>query len=377
MVALARKTLIHEWRRFLPAALAVAFSGVLLLVQGALVLGIFSSASVYVSASSADLWIGYPGTQSVELGQQIPEVAELRARMDPAIARVERFQWLDGDWRGPTDRGGVSLFVTGIDPKPAGLLFAAALPPEARARLLEPDTFIVDEADRAKLGLRVGGTGEINNHRMRLVATVRGVRALGGVNVITAIATARALGAPGPEAKSMTYLLVKLRNPQLASIVRARLTASESDRRYAVWTREEFSRRAIAFWLFDTGAGLGFLFGAAVVVLVGVVITSQTLMSAIAGSMREYATLRALGVARTDLSSIVLEQAGWIGGTGVLAAAVLSAAVVAIAVWQFVPVSVTKLMAVVCAALIMGVALTSGAAAARSLRRADPALLLR
>ena len=39
MVPLARKTLVYEWRRFLPSLFAVAFSGLLLLVQAALVLG--------------------------------------------------------------------------------------------------------------------------------------------------------------------------------------------------------------------------------------------------------------------------------------------------------------------------------------------------
>ena len=64
IVALARKTLLHEWRRFLPAVVAVAFSGLLLLVQAALVLGIFGSAAVYIEASKGDLWIGYPGTRT-------------------------------------------------------------------------------------------------------------------------------------------------------------------------------------------------------------------------------------------------------------------------------------------------------------------------
>src|SRR5262245_47743930 len=54
IVALARRTLFYEWRKFLPAALAVAFSGLLLLMQAALMFGIFNSASVYVSKSDAD-----------------------------------------------------------------------------------------------------------------------------------------------------------------------------------------------------------------------------------------------------------------------------------------------------------------------------------
>jgi putative ABC transport system permease protein len=105
MVALARKTLLYEWRKFLPAALAVAFSGCLLLMQAALMFGIFDSASVYIRKSAADLWVGYPGTQSIELGRPIPRDTEVALLMDPDVERVEPFQWLDGDWRGPADRG--------------------------------------------------------------------------------------------------------------------------------------------------------------------------------------------------------------------------------------------------------------------------------
>src|SRR6185312_11481318 len=127
MIALARKTLIHEWRRFLPSALAVAFSGLLLLMQAALVFGIFGSAAVYINTSSADLWAGYPGTQSIELGRPIPPRTEADLLSDPSIQRVEPFAWVDGDWRGPADTGGVSVFVSGIDPRPDGMMFAKVL----------------------------------------------------------------------------------------------------------------------------------------------------------------------------------------------------------------------------------------------------------
>ena len=122
MIPLARKTLVHEWRRFLPSGLAVAFSGLLLLVQAALVFGIFNSSAVYIRKSGGELWLGYPGTQSIELGRPIPAQAEIAALMDPGVARVEPFNWIDGDWRGPADRGGVSVFVSGIDTRADGLM---------------------------------------------------------------------------------------------------------------------------------------------------------------------------------------------------------------------------------------------------------------
>ena len=55
------------------------------------------------------------------------------------------------------------------------------------------------------------------------------------------------------------------------------------------------------FWLFDTGAGVGVLFMAGIVFLVRAVITSQALVAAVVASMREYATLNALGVGVRNL----------------------------------------------------------------------------
>lgn len=376
MVRLARRMLVYEWRRFLPAALAVALCGVLLLVQSALILGVFSCASVYVRHSDADLWVGYPGTQSVELGRPISPVAEMRARMDGSVARVERLQWLDGEWRSVGGRGSLAVNVTGTDPGPAGLVFAKAIPMPMRRRLYAPDTFIVDAADLGKLRLGIDGTGEINGHRMRLVGTVRGIRALGAVNIVTSVMTARRLGAPGPGASSTTYLLVKLHKGASPGQVRKRLMNGRPVDRYAVWTSDEFGRRAVMFWLFDTGAGLGFVFAAVVVLVGGATIAGQTLISAVSGSLREYATLLALGVARSELRAVVLEQSAWIGGAGILAAAGIGGLILSIALWQFVPVAITGTMAFACAALVLAVALTSGVRAARSLRNADPAMLL-
>jgi len=127
VVALARRTLLYEWRRFLPATVAIAFASLLLLLQASLVLGIFGSASVYVTGSSADVWMGYPDTQSVDQGRQIDPDAATLLEMEPQVTRVEPFLWFDGDWRGFGGTGAVSVFVSGIDTRPDGLMFSQVL----------------------------------------------------------------------------------------------------------------------------------------------------------------------------------------------------------------------------------------------------------
>jgi putative ABC transport system permease protein len=119
------------------------------------------------------------------------------------------------------------------------------------------------------------------------------------------------------------------------------------------------------------------LFLAGIVFLVGAVITSQTLMGAVAGSAREYATLNALGVGVVNLRWVVLEQAFWVGSIGLLGATVLGVLVLALARSQDVPVVLNIPITLACVVLAMALAAVSGLAAMRSLRRADPATLLR
>jgi putative ABC transport system permease protein len=377
MVALARKTLIYEWRRFLPAIIAVGFAGLLQLTQAALVLGIFGSASVYITGSTADLWIGYPGTQSVNLGRSIDAGVEARLRLDPAVNRVEPFLWVDADWRGPRDTGGVSVFVSGIDPRADGMLFARTLSTDLRARLREPDAVVVDRADLENLGVGVGGSATINGQHVKVVGVGSGLRALGGVNIVASLDTARHLDGAASEIERVTYLVAGLRDPGEAKTVARRLRGAAAFGSYDVWTAKDFARRSQMYWLLDTGAGAGVLFLAAIVFLAGAVITSQTLVAAVLGSAREYATLNALGVGVGALRRVVMEQAFWVGAIGLLGSTVFGALLLIIARSRNVPVAIDPLVTAICLGLAMFLAVVSGLAAMRSVRRADPATLLR
>ena len=95
------------------------------------------------------------------------------------------------------------------------------------------------------------------------------------------------------------------------------------------------------------------------------------------GSVREYATLNALGVGVTALRHVVLEQAIWVGALGLLGAGVLGAVLMALARSQDVPVVLSVPAALACFVLVLGLAAVSGLAAMRAMRRIDPATLLR
>ena len=380
MIALARKTLVHEWRRFVPSVFAVGFSGVLLAMQAALVLGIFGSAALYVTASSADLWVGYPGTQSVNFGRSIGADVEMRLRMDPGIAAVEPYQWVDGDWRTAAENagGGVSIYLSGISTAPGALMFSRVLAGWQRELLRESGAVIVDRADLDTLGTREGGTAWINGHRVRVAAVADGLRGLGGANVIASLETAREIA--GVDARGgATYFVAAVRAGADPAAVRERLHApgQAGFGPYEAWTAQEFAHRSQRYWMFDTGAGAGVLFMAIVVCLVGSIVSSQSLRTVVLGSAREYAMLNALGVSRAALGRVVVEQSLWIGVLGFALAALASAALLAVASAYRVPVALSGLAIAACAVLIAALSLLSGLGAVRGVLRADPASLLR
>ncbi len=377
MVALARKTLVREWPRFFPAIMAIGFAGLLLFAQAALVLGIFGSAAVYIEESAGDIWAGYPGTQSVNLGRSISNDVALLLRSSPAVAEVEPMLWLDSDWRAGSGHGSASISVIGIDAQSQGLLFQKLLLPAVRAALLQPAAVIVDRADLDQLGVKLGDSAWIDQHRVHIVATVNGLRALGGVNVLASLSTLRWLANNPAEAQRSTYFVARLYHHDRLTATLRQLRGRSSFGPYALWSANEFSRRSQLFWLLDTGAGVAVAFLAVIVFLVGAIISSQSLMAVIIASSREYATLNALGAGKNALRWLVFEQALWIGGLGLILATVMSLILLPFAGAHDVPIAMNLPVALTCALLVLLLSLVSGLFAMRGLLRAEPALLLR
>ena len=375
LMALALKSLTYEWRRFLPAVVAVGFSGLLVLLQAAIILGIFSLSSLYVTRSSADLWVGYPGVQSIDLGRPIAGRAELFLRMDARIDRVEKFVWGSGVWRTP-DHGMVNVYLVGVDTGMQAMALANALSPALRSRLAAPNAVLVDSADLGKLQATVGDRAEINGLRVRIAGVTSGMRGLGGVNVIASLATTRRLDPAAAPKDDVAYFLARTVDPADAATAVKDLESTGKKRGFEVLTAADFAARTTRYWLLESGAGVAFVFGSVVAVLVAVVITSQTLLAAVSASIKEYAALRALGFSMPALRAIVLAQSFWVGAAGMATAGLFTLVLAAAARLQGVPIVMSGVMLASAGGLILIVALLSGLVALRRVARADPVTLL-
>src|SRR5581483_1593705 len=109
--------------------------------------------------------------------------------------------------------------------------------------------------------------------------------------------------------------LARCRSPEDARKVVQRLQAYP--RKFSAFTSADFSLHSRMHWLTKTKAGIALGLAAALGLLVGAVVTSQTLYAATVASLREYAVLRAMGIPRWRMMLMVLSQAFWVGAAGI------------------------------------------------------------
>jgi putative ABC transport system permease protein len=374
-VSYSLTTIWYERQRFLPAILAVAFSAVLVSVQAGLVLGLLSMMSIPVDKAIADVWVGYPGIRSVDLGRPIPERWVVRLAAHPEVERAEAAILAFSLWTRPGHTPNTTIsevctvIGTRLDPESLAASEAIRSNNEMLAQLSEFGTVVVDESELGRLGIQgIGDTADVFGVRARVVGLVKGYKSLGGPYLFCSLETARGLLRYQPG--EVTYLVAKTRTREDAAKVAARMSEYPS---LNAFTADEFSTHSRMHWLITTKAGITVGFTALLGLLVGAVVTSQTLYAATAASQREFATLRAMGIPRWRLKVSVLVQSWWVGLFGIILAAPIAFLLVELADLMGTSVRLHPLILALAAGVTMSMAIGSGLAALRSFQSVDPA----
>jgi putative ABC transport system permease protein len=321
-MAYALRTLIHERSRYMPGVLAVAFSAVLMALQVGLMLGLFEISSIPIDHATGNtpdyVWAGSNGIQSVDLGRPIPVSHMARLTQLSGVDMPELFIAMFANFQ-KNDGSTELCFLLGTSLNDGAGGANSALTPELRAKLSEPFTVVMDESDLKRMKLAgVGDRAKINGKEVMLVGTVTGTRSLAAPWAFCSVTTARELLGPLMPPEHTTYLLARCESPR-----RAREVVTELRNEYpemTAFTSDDFSFSSRWYWLTKTKAGVAIGYAAMLGLLVGAVVTMQTLYAATMASAREYATLLALGIPRWRIGVTVIQQSFWIGLFGVLLA---------------------------------------------------------
>lgn len=302
---LAYRNLFHDRLSLIVTLVGIVFSLILVAVQCGLYIGSEQKIATVIDKTSADLWVVPFATKSFDDPSLLTGREKYTVLSTPGVQSVEEMIVSFASWRKPA--GGKKAFIiVGLDTQRSGVKPWNLIEGSA-AELAVPNSLAVDKSYLKDLGIDgIGAYAEVNQQRVQVTALTGGIRSFttlpfGFMN----IDTARKLIGASPE--QATYQLVTLAPGADVEEVRAALAERMPDNE--VLTQAEFRDRSLHYWMFNTAAGAALIAGAALGVIVGVVIVAQTLYSSTKDHLNEFATLRALGASASYIHAVILIQA--------------------------------------------------------------------
>ncbi|AYG94990.1 ABC transporter permease [Brevundimonas naejangsanensis] len=390
-MSLALSTLLFEWRRYMAAVMALALSGLLVLAMTGVFIGIGKGFTAAIERSSADIFIMQPGATALFNGPMgMPRRFVPQAYNHPEVIEVKTLDVSGGNFQNiknvdPTasaaDRAKQgapkqkNVMINVIDTAPGSVTIPVDYSEELVEALRQPFTVAVDETALAPLGVKLGDKALFNGQTVTVVGVLRGYPNMMQPTLVMSRDSLRMLGQAfsGPR---VGPLMIKIKDPARAEIVVAQLNAMGNGQ-WKAWTRQDLAE-ANAGAMFEEGI-LVIIIGGCVVlgIIIGVAITWQTLRGAIMANIKEFASLRALGVGMGSLRRIVMELSFWVGLVGVGAAILLTWLLSLLAKSNAVIIALPPLLLIVVGGGLIAIAMLSGLLSMGILKKSQPADLLR
>jgi putative ABC transport system permease protein len=302
---LARRNLLHNWRRLLAAVLGIGFAVVLMFMQTGFMNALFDSTVRVIEVLDADLILVNRAQQSLSAKQVFDHRRIQQARGCPGVEGVyplyiEAFYAI---WK-PVRQKGYPIRTLAFelgDP-----VFLIPEVDQYHDLLRAPCTALIDSRSKPKFGIP-STLEEVRRHRgaeladrsIRLVGTFRmGTDFANDGNLIMSagnFAHYLPFRAQGADPLSVVDLgLVRLESGADVDAVKHRLEEILPGD-VVPYTKQELIRKEKSFWARSTP--IGYIFGTGTVMgfVVGVIICYQVVYSSISDQVAEFATLRAMG----------------------------------------------------------------------------------
>jgi putative ABC transport system permease protein len=412
MASIARKNLFEDIPRFIVAQAGIMFAVSLVTIQTGILNGFTRSTGVLIDRSQADLWVASKDMVYLELTLPMPAGNLAQVQALPGINRAEPLLLGGGIWRNREGRLSTTR-IFGFDP--SGELFNAFEVTEGSlSALKQPYTIMVDRANLKNLHVeKVGDTANIGALSAKIVGMTQGSQSIASGNFLfsslentKAYATgnrtanlncrmeadqflctnvyeqsagtnpAAVTPTPLTATDPISYILVRAQAGQDLEALKRQIEAKIPDVR--VYTRSEMAQITRRYWVRRTGVGFILGLGAAVGFIVGVVIVGQILYSSVSDHLKEFATLKAMGVSDRVLYSIIIEQSLWMAVLGYIPSMALC---LGLGAWTFTTQGVTILITPLMATGVLGVTIFmcvgSALFAIQKVTHVDPAVVFK
>ncbi|NEQ28028.1 MAG: FtsX-like permease family protein, partial [Microcoleus sp. SIO2G3] len=379
--------------------------------------GFTQSAVRLINNSTADIWVASDSLVQIELTLPIPLSNVIDARNVAGVERAEALIFSGALWRQSSNEI-TRVRVIGFDPN--GQLFTPENIVQGSASgLSQPYSVIVDKTNLKSLKVKgTGDTVQVNSLPARIVGLTKGNNSIvSNAFMFTSLESANAFltsgqtsnvscqlpsgstelkctntylsnpqtntqATPPPPPNKLVasdliaYVLVQAKPGQDLQELKQRLEAALPNTR--AFTQAEFVKKNQMFWQRRTGIGFVLGMGAAVGVIVGVIIVGQILYSSVSDHIKQFGTLKAMGASDWVVYGVIIEQALWMSVLGYLPSMALCYGVAA---WTFssqgILILITPISAIAVFGLTVIMCVSSAIFAIQKVTRLDPAMVFK
>jgi putative ABC transport system permease protein len=315
MTWVAFKMLTGNPGKYLSIILGIAFSSLLIAQQASIFCGLMRlTASQIRDIRGADIWVMDPNVQFIDDLKPMSDNELYRVRGVPGVKWAVRFY--KGITRGRLPDGNYQqMILLGLDD--ATLVGAPReIIAGSLSDLRKPDAVFMDERGAKELWpddpFKLGRVFEMNDHRAVLVGICRASQTFQTFPVVYTRYSQAVKFIP-PERKVLTFVLAQNESDLSAEEVCRRI---EKNTGLQALTRNDFTWATIWYYMENTGIPMNFGITVLLGFVVGLAIAGQTFYLFTVENLRQFGTLKAIGVSNTRILFMILSQAAVVGLIG-------------------------------------------------------------
>jgi putative ABC transport system permease protein len=315
MNRIAFRILMHDQAKYLALVMGIAFATLLISQQAAMFHSVLhSSARDAHEASQADLWVMKPGVETLDQGYPINEMTVNRVRSVEGVAWAVPYYQSTGQLR--TAEGRLkTVQIVGTDE-----VSLVAAPQTMLLGTLDdlrrPDAVIVDAAGFSSIfpgvEMRTGDVVEIGERRAVLVGICHIGSSFSGLPRVYAH-RALAVGLARETIHPVTYVLARTADGHDPEAVAERIgRTTDLQARSRTGFVDQTQEWVLAYSGVAENFGVTILMG----IVIGVAIVGQTFYMFSVENLKQFATLKAIGLGNGTILRMILTQAAFVAAVG-------------------------------------------------------------
>ena len=311
MLRIALKMLFGDKMKFLTLVVGLTFTCFLLTQQGSIFCGLMLRTASNIFETGAPIWVIDSTANSFN------DVVDLKLSEVARVRSISGVEWavpmsLHGAIAQSDEGKTAAVQIVGVDDEsliglPAGLKDAHY---EA---LNQPNAVIISKTRSERYGApEVGDEFEINDHRVKVVGIIDSKKTFAPFPVMyTAISRVQSL-MPDKQ-RIVSFILAKPKPGVDATALCLKINEKTGLKAVQLW---DFVFSTMEFWAANTGIPINFGTNVLMVLIIGTVISAQTLYAFMLENIRQFGTFKAIGITNGELSRMVFAQSITVGLIG-------------------------------------------------------------